>query len=1023
MQSKASNELLDLLDILLCKNPDKCFRILESSMRCLPLPFFVLDSVDAEKNRAPTCLYVDKCCEWIGSIITGLHNEGDRCLVEYTNRTLVVCGGIRIVIDDLEPQEARLWNAIERDAHRFFRKVESDNPNGVSFDSTTKGALVKYSSCMLNSRIQEMLRKSSFILQFTVLFLYVKVDVTNRFTVGYKTLMLVCQKSYSQRSITLTAADTRARSESSEYDEEGVARSADHKLQCILDSLFYYWYDLHPAYSTNVWTGSVSRSTVWASCWVEFEYIRSMHPTFSGQRKKTLRGVQWEFRQVTDDRFGMTAYRANKTKDHCHLYTFTCHSEESDAMKGRTWSSSIRRLLDISEDATERQTRCREEARVINVAHLMAALYRKLIGEYAKGDATTFPSSSRDNARKKLINSHKPILYAMHVWGDGFDRVMAHHIEKIVNEREEDGDLLPYARSSAYLQGSQQREDFPWNKHRASAEVVHTVRKRLVQERQDEFNAMCNRVAVFTRTHRAIRNSSEHMDMPFVFWLRCCQERNDEDDLNIRRRILRCYAPQCEHLVDVVENVLSPSTIEPTRFDRTVAKELLHACYMYRDFALALTQIRNAYILEGGDDLAQIVRITRENGRFEEARQLDEARTKGAEIAIIDFSNASSSTGLLNMWHTVYEAMPNWMGTDDSTLLRVNEDLVALTANRRTFRNLREAAIVLEAWSRDTISLDHFLKIVNSIRSVDVTLYAWLLKYLVRTTWLVDSWHSGLLQHAQRTSPTPKESARAKAELRRRMDEVVVNIGDLCDDDFISVLETTNRGETTIAIMKLLKGKRTRTDLPFEEDALVGLFNIFCSCAAETVPVGLSTAESIELFEKMSVNKGGNDELLRKFCTRPFVEWCVQRNTQVRLKSIHCSKRCTDRSARVISAILRTFMCVQYSNRLSPTRIDSISEDARSGESPVEPAHADDAEEEFSSEPFIATRHVLLDRVPALKNTEPIHVPVLTHPFDAFLRDPRSVSHPLWSPYCELFETAACSYPRCTLFSCSPATI
>ncbi|KAK3255099.1 hypothetical protein CYMTET_35726 [Cymbomonas tetramitiformis] len=1036
MLSKESNELLQLLDTLLCKNPDKCFRILESSMRCLPLPFFVLDSVDTEKNREPTCLYVDKCCEWIGSIITGLHNEGDRCLVEYTNRTLVVSGGIRIVIDDLEPEEAYLWKAVERDVHKYFRKVELECGRGVSFDSTSQTAFVKYGSCVFNSRIQEMLRRSSFILQFTVLFLYVKVDVTNRFTVGYKTLLLVCQKSYSQRSVTFTVGNTASRSRPEQpsgelqrllgNDEQHVVRSADYKLQCILDSLFYYWYDLRPVYSTNVWEGSMSRSTVWATCWSEFEYIRSMHPTFSGQRRKALRGVRWEFRENLDHCLGIVAQRADKSKDHSHSCAFACHGERFDETM-----ASMRRLLELSECAADTTSHSYGETRIIDIAHIMSSMYRKLIDEYEKRTAGTSEilhrSVVRNRAQEKALDSHKPFLYAMHVWGDGFDRVMANHIENVLDGHEEDGDLLPYVRSSAYLRGSRKKEDFPWRRARATAHAVHSLRRKLVLKQPGAFDALCDRVANFTSTHRAIRHSSEHMDMPFAFWMRCSRESRDSVDLSNRRRMLRCHAPQCEHLVDAVDNVFSATTMQPTQFDRTVAKELLHACYIYRDVAQTLTEMRVAYILKRQEELAQILCIARENGRFEEAERIVEAHRKDAEVMIIDFADASPSTGLLNVWHTVYEAMPSWTRADEmqATLLRVDEDLVALITNERTVRNLREAAVVLGAWSRDTISLDQFVKIVVSVRDVDTALYVWLLKYFVRTTWLVNSWRDGLLEHAQRSSPTPEKSARADVDLLRRMDECIANIGDVCHDDFLSVLETTNRGDTTIAIMKLLKGKRTRTDLPFEKDALVGIFNLFCSCAAEVVPVGLSAAESVELLEELSANSSKdaqkNDEILRKFCTRTFVEWCIQKNSQVRLKSIHCSKRSTNRSARILSAILRTFMCIQYSNRVSPTRPGPVSQHdhVRSAASPVDQGHPEKQGVRGTSisEALSTSRRTLLERAPALRHFATITIPVLTHPFDAFLRDPKSASHPLWSPYSELFETAACSYPRCSLFS------
>eukprot|EP00854_Cymbomonas_tetramitiformis_P031825 gene31825-40158_t len=269
--------------------PDKCFRILEESMRNASAPLFVSECVKSAKHPdSDDQVNVDHCCEWIASILTGLHSEGDGCLVEFSDGALRVNTGLCISVDRLRGRDSELWLQVLESPYDHFRVVTGDATCRTSFDNRDreKNSAIEMRMCVHNRKVQEFLRRSSFILQFVVLFLYVKVDVINRFTVGYKLLMLVCQHSTVKKEPTVVSVVSEGSlpSRLEEFSptveclrESQTKRkhSVDTKLRSVLDSLFYYWYDLQPSLVGSMWSGCMSRSTVWATSWSVFEYLRS----------------------------------------------------------------------------------------------------------------------------------------------------------------------------------------------------------------------------------------------------------------------------------------------------------------------------------------------------------------------------------------------------------------------------------------------------------------------------------------------------------------------------------------------------------------------------------------------------------------------------------------------------------------------------------------------------------------------------------------------------------------------------
>ncbi|KAK3234666.1 hypothetical protein CYMTET_55216 [Cymbomonas tetramitiformis] len=1074
------NKLLQLLKTLLCKTPDRCFHILNNSMQCIPVPYFVLNSLnlaggdkDREREEMP-CVYVEKCCEWISSIITGLHNEGDGCLVEVDGDVIRVGEGIRVSISSLSESERAIWCDVVDDIHTYFRRTDSTSNHTSSYDEQLAAdTQLRCRGCFYNSEVQDLLQKSAFIVQFVVLFLYVKVEVSNRFTIGYKTLLLVCQKSITKKTATIVSTNCTASKQKVKNSEvlsieylyntvQKTKRTADFKLQCILDSLFYYWYDLHPrTFATGTWSGCMSSSTIWATTWVTFDFVRSVHPTFSGQRKATLRALRWEH-------FTHEANEEGRLVDDIDLVTnnltgtakcFTVSTSHSDASnlncvdRAFVFLYKLFGIPPLPDLEVERRecVRTMYEHRVISMAKLISAIYKKIL----LGDSDPHPVAggkmSADSTKKKPgckaicdatdalhpmwreWQSCKATLYAMYVWGCGFDQYLSEMIENLQRtillfspsssksalEMSPDDRLLPYVSPSTYWRGIRSARDWPWKHKKSEAKHAFAIRKYVMETYPLAFEKLQQRVFTFVKSTIILYGFSERWELPHAFWQMCLRNKDSAENFKLLEQCLRQFAPQCEHLLtlllhheDTAEQAVATSALH-----RLISKELLHVHFMHGTSSASahdceFRPIRQVVTKEETD---AIVRQIWNAGYIHEAesalQNLNESSTnKRRSYRMFLLEGVSKPTDFLNMVHSsqvFFESSANSGAEARIKVYRVDEERVCLLATEDTVNMMQTLTEVLEIWTKRVVSLEHLLKHLHRLKMKCQYVNAWMLKYIVRSTWILDDPETSFANGKAKQVSDSDQPVQAPQALNDMLQWFMRNLCSVCDENFFDQDVNFGKSETISGMVKILKGKRIRQNVAFEKDTLIGVFQLMCCATTNCAPMGISVDDATDVLRQIKhCDSEGTRSyrtciLLERFCTEEFVAWCITKTASVKLRSIHSNKRDHDKCSRIIKTVIKTFLGIQRSNKC-------VSQDSsKSGQS----IDGDEVNlSEGSNRPTSMSDKKLEWKAPAEQSCHPLGpvIPVMFSHFHTFLHDASNMHHPLWTPYPDLFEAVYC---------------
>ncbi|KAK3289857.1 hypothetical protein CYMTET_2716 [Cymbomonas tetramitiformis] len=1040
------------------------------------MPHFVLNSlnlVNKTEDRAVQelpCVYVDKCCEWISSIITGLHNEGDGCLVEVDGDVIRVGEGIRVSISTLSEDERALWNDIAANIDAYFRRVEFASNHTMSYDEQVdRSTQLRCKGCFYNSEVQDLLQKSAFIVQFVVLFLYVKVEVSNRFTVGYKTLLLVCQKSITKKSATIVSTDSvaskhRARGaevltiESLYHTAQRTKRTADFKLQCTLDSLFYYWYDLHPrTFATGTWSGCMSSSTIWATSWITFDFMRSVHPTFSGQRKAVLRALRWEHsgyesgeeNQLLSD---VDLVATNPTNTAKCFTVSTSHSDASSLSSVDQAFVFLYKLFDIS-PASNPQVEAREcvrtmyEHRVIMTAKLISAIYKKVVSgdvdtpSIATGKARADcskkkpgckPSAKATDTRHPLQTewqSCKAILYAMHVWGSGFDQYLSEMIESMQRailsfspslnssafEVSADDRLLPYVAPSTYWRGERSARDWPWMHKKLAAKHAFAIRKYVIDTYPSAFEKLLQRVLVFVKSTIILYGYSERWELPHAFWQLCLRNKDSAERFKLLEQCLRQFAPQCEHLLPLLlhSEVCVERSAAISALHRLIAKELLHVHFMHGNFSTSSQncEFRPIRRVVTREETESTVRMIWNAGYIHEAESIlqilnEPSADRASPYRMFFLEGGSRPTDFLNMVHSSRHFLTG--GVEGRIrVYRVDEERICFLATEDTVTMMQEVAEVLQIWTKRVVSLEHLLKHLFRLRTRCEYANAWILKHIVQSTWNLNDPKTSFASAKAKQVNESDQAVQAPQVLGDLLEWFMQNLCNVCDEDFFDQDVNFGRSETLSGMVKILKGKRTRQNVAFEKDTLIGVFHLMCCATAGCAPMGINAENAIDVLQqvKLCVFEGTRSyricSFLESFCTDEFVGWCIGRTGSIRLRPIHSNKRESDKYSRIIKCVIKTFLGIQRSSK-------GASQDSSKS------AHSVDGEEQNLSEgshvPMSAIEKIVESRTHASQSGQSVNlvIPVVLSHFHAFLHDASNMQHPLWTPYPDLFEAVYC---------------
>eukprot|EP00854_Cymbomonas_tetramitiformis_P022338 gene22338-26947_t len=224
----------------------------------------------ARRARDMQLIHVSRCCEWVCDILFGRADNECRVVIEDDILRLDEC--ISYPVELFNSRERALWDEVHADPSLYFRQTSTITHQITAFDSEHTPR--NYERCRCNRAIRRCLHKSAFFMQFVVLFLYVKVSDRCRFTTGYRTLVMAIQMNAARRDVTATMACDGKTSKNSRTSEEqhrrlfpddtrlgrrsiengalasevshscgGLLSDTGRKVQHLLDSLFFYWFD------------------------------------------------------------------------------------------------------------------------------------------------------------------------------------------------------------------------------------------------------------------------------------------------------------------------------------------------------------------------------------------------------------------------------------------------------------------------------------------------------------------------------------------------------------------------------------------------------------------------------------------------------------------------------------------------------------------------------------------------------------------------------------------------------------
>ncbi|KAK3253383.1 hypothetical protein CYMTET_37382 [Cymbomonas tetramitiformis] len=397
---------------------------------------------------------------------------------------------------------------------------------------------------------------------------------------------MAIQMNAARRDVTATTACDGKNSKSSQASDEqyrqlfpndtqlgersygGLLCDTGRKVQHLLDSLFFYWFDFDDVQS-NVDAhiprlGCVTGATIWACAWRDFDRLRNLHPTFEGQRRAAIRGILWLC-----------------AGDKMH----ESHKDTTDAILHELFDS-IR-----AGDASANTGTNVNEGVMTTISNLMLHVITTSSATSLKaGDRSS--GSSGSSCPFSPSSSSKPVAYVrdtllgMYVWGCGFDRILADEIYAIMGYKafanRWDGTSLPYIAPSNYWNIRERNSaNQHWRGWRADIKAAFSERRDRCRRYARNYNFGLAIVSRFIQVTHLLWGHPEHHDVPLQFWLHYWKYRDNPDVVTEMRSALDSHRAHLGHIcthLDAAADFESP----PMDLVEAILKEIMHVAIVCR---------------------------------------------------------------------------------------------------------------------------------------------------------------------------------------------------------------------------------------------------------------------------------------------------------------------------------------------------------------------------------------------------------------------------------------------------------
>ncbi|KAK3247142.1 hypothetical protein CYMTET_43368 [Cymbomonas tetramitiformis] len=441
-------------------------------------------------------IFVHACCNKLHEVLHGI-DVGVVCILDATTKSLQINSNILLRYADMSESAQKQFDMTLSDAPSHFM-LHDDTPTlYATFDDHLRVNVPKgrYSRCMHNKAVQRLLVEGRFLQNLTLLFLYSKVSMTDRFSTGYKTLMMVAQTSTAK--IAQPAYEVVSGSRAPTNNPQQVHRpTLASRLHATLQSLFYYWFDVHEstqsARKQREWTGCVNDRTVWACAWAEFSWLRDVHPTYRGQRVRALHAFLWQYAGNYDALQNRIDALITANQQIMHDYG-VC-------------DVNLEVFVDEDRASLYNDVRAPSQRVIALCATLMVQLLTLLLRD-----------ACIQKYLRPLLDGHECVLHGLHVWGDGFTRRMADAIDACISRSSA---LVPYICDIAWFESSahvryrgHESDLLSRYNYVATPEQIGRLREPIR--------------ALFVRCI-SLRNKPARYDLPLELWVRmACGTDND----------------------------------------------------------------------------------------------------------------------------------------------------------------------------------------------------------------------------------------------------------------------------------------------------------------------------------------------------------------------------------------------------------------------------------------------------------------------------------------------------------------
>ncbi|KAK3289805.1 hypothetical protein CYMTET_2736 [Cymbomonas tetramitiformis] len=412
----SNNLFVSLVATCLDESPRGCHHVLNHIMH---------DITHTENDGAS--IFVQACCNKLHEVLHGI-DVGVVCILDATTKSLQINSNILLRYADMSESAQKQFDMILADAASHFMLHDNTPTLHATFDDHLRVDIPKgrFSRCMHNRAVQRLLVEGRFLQNLTLLFLYSKVSMSDRFGTGYKTLMMVAQSSTAK--IAQPAYEGVETSKVQTNSPQQVHRpTLASRLHATLQSLFYYWFEVHEdtqsARKQRQWTGCVNDRTVWACAWAEFSWLRDVHPTYRGQRVRALHAFLWKY-SGNDDTL-QDRIDALITANQRIMHDYGVCDVKLDV------------FVDEDRVTLYNDVRAPSQRVIALCATFMVQLLTALLRD-----------ACIQKYLRPLLDGHECVLHGLHVWGDGFTRRMADAIDACVSRSNV---LVPYIRDIAWF--------------------------------------------------------------------------------------------------------------------------------------------------------------------------------------------------------------------------------------------------------------------------------------------------------------------------------------------------------------------------------------------------------------------------------------------------------------------------------------------------------------------------------------------------------------------------------------------